>query len=98
MSLVHTVLINNFLKITLLKNNEFSLADIKRDRETGAKVESVIAIYSCELKLFSDVINLLVKRAIFHKQISSLDEVTELTTELITHCVSEFKTLSRIRG
>ncbi|MDI8978001.1 DUF5405 family protein, partial [Salmonella enterica subsp. enterica serovar Lubbock] len=41
-----------------------------------------IAIYQNELNLLSDVVNLLVKRAVFHKQISSVDELTKLTTEI----------------
>ncbi|EFE4991005.1 hypothetical protein CHN24_005060, partial [Escherichia coli] len=76
------ILLNNWLKISVMKNGDLSLADIKRDKNTGDMVESTIAIYADKLNLLSDVVNLLVKRAVFHKQISSVDELTKLTTEI----------------
>ncbi|HCC8138509.1 TPA: DUF5405 family protein, partial [Salmonella enterica subsp. enterica serovar Paratyphi A] len=51
MSLMQSVLLNNWLKIAIMKNGELSLADIKRDKETGIMTESTIAIYSSELNL-----------------------------------------------
>lgn len=53
--------------------------------------ESTIAIYSSELNLLTDVVNLLVKRAVFHKQITTVDELSKLTIELTGYCVGEFK-------
>ncbi|WP_171965418.1 DUF5405 family protein, partial [Escherichia coli] len=53
-----------------------------------------IAIYQNELNLLSDVVNLLVKRAVFHRQISSVDELTKLTTEIASYCADEFKKLN----
>ncbi|HGU1571831.1 TPA: DUF5405 family protein, partial [Escherichia coli] len=76
------ILLNNWLKISVMKNGDLSLADIKRDKNTVNMVESTIAIYADKLNLLSDVVNLLVKRAVFHKQISSVDELTKLTTEI----------------
>ncbi|AGS31631.1 11.3 kDa protein in GpA 5'region [Salmonella enterica subsp. enterica serovar Newport str. USMARC-S3124.1] len=49
MSLMQSVLLNNWLKIAIMKNGELSLADIKRDKETGIMTGSTIAIYSSEL-------------------------------------------------
>ncbi|HDD9959258.1 TPA: DUF5405 family protein, partial [Escherichia coli] len=60
------ILLNNWLKISVMKNGDLSLADIKRDKNTGDMVESTIAIYADKLNLLSDVVNLLVKRAVFH--------------------------------
>ncbi|HCN9867080.1 TPA: DUF5405 family protein, partial [Escherichia coli] len=41
---------------------------------------------------------LLVKRAVFHKQISSVDELTKLTTEIVSYCADEFKKLNDKRN
>ncbi|EJF1841565.1 DUF5405 family protein [Escherichia coli] len=92
------ILLNNWLKISVMKNGDLSLADIKRDKNTGDMVESTIAIYADKLNLLSDVVNLLVKRAVFHKQISSVDELTKLTTELASYCADEFKKLNDKRS
>lgn len=98
MSCSHSVvLLNNALKIAVMKNGDLSLIQlgIKEKREI---TESVIAIYQSELNLLSDVVNLLVKRAVFHKQISSVDELTKLTTELASYCADEFKKLNDKRS
>ncbi len=92
------ILLNNWLKISVMKNGDLSLADIKRDKSTGDMVESTIAIYADKLNLLSDVVNLLVKRAVFHKQISSVDELTKLTTEIASYCADEFKKLNDKRS
>ncbi|EPR9465761.1 TPA: hypothetical protein J0590_004798 [Escherichia coli] len=92
------ILLNNWLKISVMKNGDLSLADIKRDKNTGDMVESTIAIYADKLNLLSDVVNLLVKRAVFHKQISSVDELTKLTTEIASYYADEFKKLNDKRS
>ena len=92
------ILLNNWLKISVMKNGDLSLADIKRDKNTVNMVESTIAIYADKLNLLSDVVNLLVKRAVFHKQISSVDELTKLTTEIASYCADEFKNLNDKRN
>ncbi|MGS9083197.1 DUF5405 family protein, partial [Salmonella enterica subsp. enterica serovar Infantis] len=38
------------------------------------------------LNLLFDVLNLFVKRVVFHKQFSSVDELINLTTELASYC------------
>lgn len=98
MSLIHSVLLNNWLKIAVMKNGELSLADLKRDKKTGAMTESIIAIYSSELNLLTDVVSLLVKRAVFHKQTTTIDELSKLTIELSGYCASEFKKLNTERN
>lgn len=92
------ILLNNWLKISVMKNGDLSLADIKRDKNTGDMVESTIAIYADKLNLLSDVVNLLVKRAVFHKQISSVDEQTKLTTELASYCADVSRKLNDKRS
>lgn len=98
MYLMHSVLLNNWLKITVMKNGELSLADIKRDKETGTMTESTIAVYSSELNLLTDVVNLFLKRAVFHKQVTTVDELLKSTIELIGYCTGEFKKLNKERS
>ncbi|WP_250667194.1 DUF5405 family protein, partial [Escherichia coli] len=92
------VLLNNALKIAVMKNGDLSLIQLGIDKEKCEITESVIAIYQSELNLLSDVVNLLVKRAVFHKQISSVDELTKLTTEVTSYCADEFKKLNDKRS
>ncbi|EFO3203652.1 DUF5405 family protein [Escherichia coli] len=92
------VLLNNALKIAVMKNGDLFLIQLGIDKEKREITESVIAIYQSELNLLSDVVNLLVKRAVFHKQISSVDELTKLTTELASYCADEFKKLNDKRS
>ncbi|HDW3191373.1 DUF5405 family protein [Escherichia coli] len=99
MSCSHSVvLLNNALKIAVMKNGDLSLIQLGFDKEKREITESVIAIYQNELNLLSDVVNLLVKRAVFHKQISSVDELTKLTTEIASYCADEFKNLNDKRN
>ena len=91
------VLLNNALKIAVMENGDLSLIQLCLDKEKRDITESVIAIYQNELNL-SDVVNLLVKRAVFHKQISSVDELTKLTTEIASYCADEFKKLNDKRS
>ena len=90
------VLLNNALKIAVMKNGDLSLIQLGLDKEKREITESVIAIYQNEF--LSDVVNLLVKRAVFHKQISSVDELTKLTTEIASYCADEFKNLNDKRN
>ena len=92
------VLLNNALKIAVMKTGDLSLIQLGLDKEKREITESVIAIYQNELNLLSDVVNLLVKRAVFHKQISSVDELTKLTTEIASYCADEFKKLNDKRS
>lgn len=92
------VLLNNALKIAVMKNGDLSLIQLGLDKEKREITEPVIAIYQNELNLLSDVVNLLVKRAVFHKQISSVDELTKLTTEIASYCADEFKKLNDKRN
>ncbi|OWC71182.1 hypothetical protein A8F88_15125 [Escherichia coli] len=92
------VLLNNALKIAVMENGDLSLIQLSLDKEKRDITESVIAIYQNELNLLSDVVNLLVKRAVFHKQISSVDELTKLTTELASYCADVFRKLNDKRN
>lgn len=99
MSCSHSVvLLNNALKIAVMENGDLSLIQLCLDKEKRDITESVIAIYQNELNLLSDVVNLLVKRAVFHKQISSVDEMTKLTTELASYCADVSRKLNDKRS
>ena len=99
MSCSHSVvLLNNALKIAVMENSDLSLIQLCLDKEKRDITESVIALYQNELNLLSYLFNLLVKRAVFHKQISSVDELTKLTTELVSYCADEFKKLNDKRN
>jgi Domain of unknown function (DUF5405) len=89
-----SVLLNNWLKVTVMDNGNLALKDIKRDKDTGDKIEAVIAIYANPLNLLSDMVNLLVKRAIYLKQITSFDEFAKLTEEFSAACRVELKKLN----
>ena len=99
MSCSHSVvLLNNALKIAVMENGDLSLIQLCLDKEKRDITESVIAIYQSELNLLSDVVNLLVKRAVFHKQVSSVDALAKLMTELASYCADEFKKLNDKRS
>ena len=71
----HYVEINNVFAIMKMKADVFILADVKTDKETKEKYYPTRAIYSDELKLVADLINLSVKRGVFLKTITSISEV-----------------------
>ncbi|MBE0395162.1 DUF5405 family protein [Citrobacter amalonaticus] len=90
---LHEVLLNNWLKVAVEENGHYRLSNIKRDKDTGEKIESTIAIYSGELSLLVDMISLLTKRAIHFKQVTTLDELAKLTAEVSAYCAYELKKL-----
>ncbi|MBD8463419.1 MULTISPECIES: DUF5405 family protein [Serratia] len=51
------------------------LADVKTDKETKEKHYPTRAVYSNELKLISDLINLSVNRGLFHQSITNINDV-----------------------
>ncbi|WP_164119614.1 DUF5405 family protein [Serratia marcescens] len=51
------------------------LADVKTDKETKNKYYPTRAVYSNELKLISDLINLSVNRGVFLQSINSISDV-----------------------
>lgn len=67
--------INTAFAIVKMSAMCFILADVKTDKETKKKYYPTRAVYSNELKLIADVINLSVKRGVFLKTITSISEV-----------------------
>lgn len=67
--------INNVFAIVKMDEGDFILAEVKIDKETKEKYYPTRAIYSNELKLVADLINLSVKRGVFLKTITSLSDL-----------------------
>lgn len=64
--------INNVFAIVKMDEGDFILAEVKIDKETKEKYYPTRAIYSNELKLVADLINLSVKRGVFLKPLPVL--------------------------
>ena len=79
------VLLNNALKIAVMKNGDLSLIQLGLDKEKREITESVIAIYQNELNLLSDVVNLLVKRAVSQANLlrGRTDEINDRNCQLL---------------
>ncbi|MGS1415312.1 DUF5405 family protein [Serratia marcescens] len=67
--------INNVFATVKMDEGDFILAEVKIDKETKEKFYPTRAIYSNELKLVADLINLSVKRGVFLKTITSISEL-----------------------
>ncbi|MGP3154284.1 DUF5405 family protein [Serratia marcescens] len=88
--------INNVFAIVKMDEGDFILAEVKIDKETKEKYYPTRAIYSNELKLVADLINLSVKRGVFLKTITSISElmkeshrIAELTQQVLNKLNSE---------
>lgn len=67
--------INNVFAIMKMKKGDLILSDVITDKESKEKYYPTRAIYSNELKLVADLINLSVKRGVYLKTITSISEV-----------------------
>ncbi len=90
--------INNVFAIVKMEEGDFILAEVKIDKETKEKYYPTRAIYSNELKLVADLINLSVKRGVFLKTITSLSElmkeshrIAELAQQVLNQLNSELE-------
>ncbi|RZF19673.1 DUF5405 family protein [Serratia marcescens] len=88
--------INNVFVIVKMDEGDFILAEVKIDKETKEKFYPTRAIYSNELKLVADLINLSVKRGVFLKTITSISElmkeshrIAELAQQVLNQLNSE---------
>ncbi|MEL5329779.1 DUF5405 family protein [Serratia ureilytica] len=88
--------INNVFAIVKMEEGDFILAEVKIDKQTKEKYYPTRAIYSNELKLVADLINLSVKRGVFLKTITSLSElmkeshrIAELAQQVLNQLNSE---------
>ncbi|EJD6708522.1 DUF5405 family protein [Serratia marcescens] len=88
--------INNVFAIVKMDEGDFILAEVKINKETKEKYYPTRAIYSNELKLIADLINLSVKRGVFLKTITSISElmkeshrIAELAQQVLNQLNSE---------
>lgn len=88
--------INNVFAIVKMDEGDFILAEVKIDKETKEKYYPTRAVYSNELKLVADLINLSVKRGVFLKTITSISElmkeshrIAELAQQVLNQLNSE---------
>ncbi|MFI7974252.1 DUF5405 family protein [Serratia marcescens] len=88
--------VNNVFAIVKMDEGDFILAEVKIDKETKEKHYPTRAIYSNELKLVADFINLSVKRGVFLKTITSISElmkeshrIAELAQQVLNQLNSE---------
>ncbi|MNG58078.1 hypothetical protein D3C79_161960 [compost metagenome] len=89
--------INNVFAIVKMDEGDFILAEVKIDKETKEKYYPTRAIYSNELKLVADLINLSVKRGVFLKTITSISELMKEShriAELAQHVLNQLNSKS----
>ncbi|QIP89894.1 DUF5405 family protein [Serratia fonticola] len=80
------VVIKGWYAITKIRTGCFILSDVKEDKETGQAFYPTIAIYSDELKLTADIINLSVKRGVFLKTITNFNDLSRQGTYIAGLC------------
>ncbi|MDM3390896.1 DUF5405 family protein [Citrobacter sp. Cb013] len=95
---VSAVILNKWLVIDVLTNGDYLLAELRHDKQTEGFAPSVIAIYQNELNLVSDSVNMLIKRAVFCKDVSTNEELATLTAEFVQRCISGIKMLKNKEG
>lgn len=95
---IGSVIINKWLVISVLPNGDYKLAELRQDKQAGGLVRSVIAIYSNELNLISDSVNMLVKRAIYCRDISTGKDLVTLATEFAKSCIDSIAMLKNKEG
>ena len=95
---ISSVIINKWLVIAALPDGDYQLAELRHDKQAEGFAKSVIAIYQDELNLASDSVNLLVKRAVFCRDISTNEELATLTAEFLQNCISGIAMLKNKEG
>lgn len=95
---VGSVIINKWLVIGVLPNGDYQLAELRHDKQAEGFAQSVIAIYQNELNLVSDSVNLLVKRAVFCRDISTSEELVTVTAEFAQNCINGIAMLKNKEG
>lgn len=93
-----SVVINNQFRISKRKQGDFILADVRNDKKTNVVFYPTIAIYSNEIKLIADIINLSVKRAVFLKTITSINDMMRESHLIAELCRGAFNQLNKNEG
>ena len=95
---VSSVIINKWLVIGVLPNGDYQLAELRHDKQAEGFAQSVIAIYQNELNLVSDSVNLLIKRAVFCRDISTNEELVTMTADFVQRCIDGISLLKNKEG
>ena len=95
---VSSVIINKWLVIGVLPNGDYQLAELRHDKQAEGFAQSVIAIYQNELNLVSDSVNLLIKRAVFCRDISTNEELVAMTADFVQRCIDGISLLKNKEG
>lgn len=93
-----SLIINKWLVIGVLPNGDYQLAELRHDKQAEGYAQSVIAIYQNELNLVSDSVNLLVKRAVFCKDVSTSEELITVTADFVQNCIDGISRLKNKEG
>ncbi|MBC3211902.1 DUF5405 family protein [Serratia fonticola] len=95
---VNRIVINDWYAITKMRTGCFILSDVIEDKETGREFYPTIAIYSDELKLAADIINLSVKRGVFLKTITSFSDLSRQGAYIAGLCRNAIDELNKREG
>lgn len=95
---VSSVIINKWLVIGVLPSGDYQLAELRHDKQAEGFAQSVIAIYQNELNLVSDSVNLLIKRAVFCRDISTNEELVAATADFFQRCIDGISLLKNKEG
>ncbi|CAI2535737.1 Uncharacterised protein [Serratia liquefaciens] len=87
--------INDVFIIIKMNAEKIILAEVKTDKETKEKYYPTRAIYSNELKLVADIVNLSVKRGVFLKTITSISEVMKESHRIAELCQQALNQLNK---
>ncbi|UAK21189.1 DUF5405 family protein [Kluyvera sp. CRP] len=91
-------IVNKWLVIGVLPSGDYQLSELRHDKQAEGFAKSVIAIYQNELNLVSDSVNLLVKRAVFCRDISTSKELATLTAGFVQDCIDVIAMLKNKEG
>ncbi|WP_114196267.1 DUF5405 family protein [Edaphovirga cremea] len=91
------VVINNKLDIAMFSRGEYVLSDIRTDKDTKDVYLVTRADYSSEINLIADVVNFFVKRSVFFKSITTIDEMKKESGHVAEICRGALSRLNKSR-
>lgn len=89
------IVINDWYAITKMNTGCFILSDVRKDKSTDQLYYPAIAVYSNELKLAADIINLSVKRSVFLKTITDFSGLIRASNVVADMCTDAIRKLNR---
>ncbi|WP_051916787.1 MULTISPECIES: DUF5405 family protein [unclassified Serratia (in: enterobacteria)] len=89
------VVINDCYAVIKLNDGDFILADVKKDKESHQVYYPTVAVYSNELRLTADIVNLCVKRGVFLRTITCIREVMSESHRIAELCQQALNQLNK---